>query len=435
MKRKITLSILCFLLAGTALAQKQVSISFKKQTDAIEKKSVETVYPITINTDLEKLSTDKRKFYTLTIKPDDKKSSFPRSGYELNFNSIPLDKLKPEYTLYLTLKKDTAVDLERHLHLIFELTGEDKADTIALKNIGDTSRRSLDITIKPTRVLNSYNYLGYIGTNFDLVDGVQAKNLFFATNVFAPPKSKGDGFGFSLLLYGNRALTATDTSGRGKFPSKIVPLPGDSARTYYEEALKTATRVTDNLGASFSPLIRLGGSLSDPARETQLYYAPQFEFIWRRTKLTTIYSENVLVDSVDRANRPISNTILLTSEKEVTSFNVYDVYLGLVGAVLKHENSNISIRIQASTGINYSYTAMRNGKVQSVLFIPYDRKWNIFFFARAWITEPNSGLTFGAEVSNNFIKKNSHQPYFNVTLSKALNLNSLGKIFLPVSSQ
>ncbi len=204
-----------------------------------------------------------------------------------------------------------------------------------------------------------------------------------------------------------------------------------------QEGIKIRNRVTDNLGARYSPLIRIKDQMGNPGRATQLYNAPQLEFIWRRTKLTTSYTESKLVDSVDRANRANfqEDYAYGPSMKEVIPFNVYDVHLGILGALLKHENKYISISLQTSLGCSFSYIALQNSEVESILHINYEQKFYIFCFARAWITEPTSGLTFGAEVYNNFLLKNSQQPYFNVTLSKALNPNKLGAIFQPITAR
>lgn len=432
MKKNLTLLFTSFLISTISVAQQTMRITFDKVKDTISRKETDIIYPVMIKSkaDAVKIATDSLHLYTLTVKSNDEKSTLPKSAYKLAFNSITLDKLPADYTFFVTLNKDVDADKDRHLFLKLEVIREGKEVDV---NVSDTNR-VFDLVVEATNSPNKYNYLAYVGTNFDLIDGVQPKNLFFATNLFAPPQRKSKGFGFNITLYGNRTITATDTSGRYNYASKIVAINGDSARTYYENALRTVSRVSDNLGASFSPLIRIGSKMGNVNRATQLYYAPQFEFIWRRTKVTTTYSDNKLVDSTDRPNRTIRGTLVLNPSNETIPFNVYDIYLGVIGALLKHENNNISIRVQSSLGLNFSYAAM-SSNVKTILNTLYERKWNIFFYTRAWITEPISGITFGAEVSNNFIKKDSYQPYYNVTFSKAINLNVLGAIFQPISSR
>lgn len=430
MRNFYLLSIFCLIALGNATAQQTATVSFLQTQDTIRKKAVSVIYPIIIKTDSVKIDQDSLKFYTVTAKVDAEKSTLPKSDYKLDYSSITMDKLSSEQTFFLTIKGDSITDRDRHLFLNLEITKGGVKEGINVSS----GKTTMHIIVEGVRDITKYNYLGYIGTNFDLIDGVRAKDIFFAVNLFAPPQDRGKGFGFNLTLYGNRTLSLTDTSGRRQYTSRIVGIGGDSARTYTEEALRTVTRVSDNLGATFSPLIRIG-KVSDPGRKTQLYYAPQFEFIWRRTKITTSYTDNVLVDSTDRPNRPIRGTLILTPATETIPINIYDVYLGLAGATLNHENEHISVRIQASLGINYSYIALRSSRLSEKERGPeYDRSWNVFTYLRTWITEPISGLTFGGEVSNLFGKGN-YRPYYNVTLSKAINLNALGAIFQPITAR
>lgn len=435
-----------FLITGTTSAQQTVKITFAQAQDTIRKKQTAIIYPIIINSDSVMIPKDSLHLYTVTAKIDEEKSTLPKSNYKLDFNSIALDKLLASassgYTFFLTVDGDSVVDRDRHLFLNLVVTKDSEEVGVNLTR----SNSTLHITVESFKALNKYNYLGYIGTNFDLIDGVKTRDLFFAVNLFVAPQDSGQGFGFGLTLYGNRTISLTDTSGRRTYTSKIVGLGGDSARFYEAEGLRTITRVSDNLGATFSPLYRIGikarkknwkarlNKVSNTDRITQLYYAPQFEFIWRRTIITTTYTDNILIDSTDRPNRPIRGTLVLTPIYEAVPFNIYDVYLGLAGILLKHENTSISIRVQSSFGVNFSYIASNSRESSTSNYQQYERAWNPFFYARAWVTEPLSGLTFGAEVSNIFGRGN-YRPYYNVTLSKAINLNALGAIFQPITSR
>ncbi|MEI3797497.1 MULTISPECIES: hypothetical protein [unclassified Chitinophaga] len=427
MLRFLFLFLTCTGITLTASSQ-SVLINFKAATDTISRGD-EVIYPITVQVDSVKINPDSLHLYTITFKENEEKSTLPKSAYSMDFTSTTLDKLAKEYTFYLRVKKDKESDRDRFLFLNFEITKNGKK--VNINNAKDNTE--LVLTVQGLKTLNSFNYLAYIGTNFDLVDGIKAQNLFFATNLFVAPRSTGKDWGFTLTLYGNRTMTTTDTT-QQRYTARAVPIGGDSARFFTEEATLTTNRVSDNLGASFSPLIRLWWGLSSLEKTSQLYYAPQFEFIWRRTRITSTYSAAKVVDSIDRANRPFTTTLVLTPPNSVTPINVYDVYLGVLGFLFNHENKHISVRVQASLGLNISYTA-GNSNVSRGTKVSYSKDSNAFFFTRAWITEPLSGLTFGAEVSNTFGKKDNAQPYYNVTLSKAINLNALAVIFQPVATR
>lgn len=410
--------------------QPTIKLSFEKAEDTLRRAENDVIYPITLKLDSIGMDEDSLSFYTVEIKVDEEKSTLPKSSYNLNFNSVKLDKIKSTYTLFLVLKKDIIVDRDRELNLFIEIKRDSKQVGINISN----SNQTLNIIAQSIKTINNYNYLAYIGTNFDLIDGVKAKNLFFAVNLFSPHLIKGDGLGFNLILYGNRTLTLTDTSGRVNFTSKVVGIAGDSARYFQEEGLKTVTRVSDNLGATFSPLIRFC-KFSKRNKKTQIFYAPQFEFIWRRTEISTEYTDIVFIDSsLVRANRPIIGTLTITPTKEKKPINIYDVYYGLLGLYLSHENNHISIRIQSAAGFNFSYTAEGVNMNNKPNLYTYSRNWSCLGYVRTWITEPTSGITFGAEVSNAFLR-GDYQPYYNVTLSKAINLNTLGAIFKPIATR
>jgi len=437
---KHIISLIVFLLIFYSSYAQTLAVTFKKRSDAhgqivdkdtVQRESKELIHPVTLLIDEKNIPESDRYKYEITVKSE-QKTNLSTAEYKLNFNSTTLDKTSKEYTFYIIITASDHTDIERSVYLSVSVS---KIGATTNENSA-TASTSHELVVFPSKSLNTYNYLAYVGTNFDLVDGVQAKNLFFATNLMSAPVRKR-GFGFSLTLYGNRTTTSTDTSGRTTYTSKAVPIGGDSARFYMESGIKTINRVSDNLGASFSPLIRLFGHLSDPEHVVQLYYAPQFEFIWRRTTITTRYTDVQLVDSIDRADRPFSGPIILTDPVLRTPINIYDIYLGLIGVLMNHENKFVSVRIQVAIGWNFSYTSGRGTGLTrgGQLATFYTRTNQPFFFTRAWITEPVSGITIGAEVSNTLFMKEKAQPYYNVTLSKAINLSSLASIFQPVTTR
>jgi len=429
MKNYLLCILLCILYIQVVPAQKTIKLSFEKSNDIVYRQETDVVFPISLKLDSVKIDKDSLSQYIVTIKPSDEKSTLAKSCYSLAFNSITLDKMSSSYTFYINLQKDTLGDINRQIYFLIEIKRKSQNADI---NISD-SNKTLNLIVQGFKRLNNFRYLAYVGTNFDLVDGVKAQNLFFATNVFLPPQSIRERFGLNFSLYGNRTLSQTDTSGRVRYTSKIIGLGGDSARYFQEEALKTVNRVSDNLGVSFSPLVWLG-KVSNPNRTMQLYYAPQLEFIWRRTKISTSYTNSVIVDSsLIRQNRPITGVLTLTPPKTTTPINIYDVYIGLAGFFLSHENEYISLRLQGSLGVNFSY--MSSAQTINSIQSSFDRSFSFLGFGRAWITEPVSGITLGAEVSNTFGNRDRYQPYFNVTLSKAIKLKSLGTIVEPVTAR
>lgn len=56
----------------------------------------------------------------------------------------------------------------------------------------------------------------------------------------------------------------------------------------------------------------------------------------------------------------------------------------------------------------------------------------LIFCGRAWITEPKTGITLQAEVTNRLKTPN---PFYSVTLSKAFQLDKLAGFFSPITDR
>lgn len=396
------------------------------------------------------INDEKLNDYKIEISVDSKLSTFKNYEIKATISGKTFSELKDisDKSLIIKIKKEeNGYRLVEPLELILKLRiySNDKVVDADSNNLGKPTELKLVITPQDGP-LKSYNFLGYLGTNFDLVDGIQAKNLFFGTNIFIPETRH---WGFNLSLYGNRTMTKTDTSKQTVFESRIVKINNDSIARYYDTAMKVTTRVSDNIGINFMPLIALKFHFINEG-PLKLYYAPQFEFIWRRTTIENAYlnTQTTRIDSI--RNRFPANTAfpLVTPLSTKTNFNVYDAYLGFIGLLLRYETEEISVRINSSIGVNLNYTplgALSNstGMGNSNPVYPiYNKEKRFFYFGRLWITEPTTGLTLGAEISNYLGKRNINgtevskaQPYYNVTLSKAFDLKNLAALVKPIANR
>jgi hypothetical protein len=432
MKRlHLSLFVLLFSLSAVHAQEKLYNISFADSPKPFTRnKESDQIIKVTLKTKI--LKKDVVKGFTLNVEIDEDSSSLSRPGYELDFKPMLLTDLKDSYTGYLVIKKDSVADRSRNILLKLSIKDDKGQPDKRTNNEASTTKLALYVNgINPD--LEDYGNLAYIGTNFDLVDGPKAKNLFFAINIFQSPDDIAQKAGFNVTLYGNRAFTNSYNNGLVRYTSKIVGKGNNTAMIYQSQGEETVDRVTDNLGAAFYPILNLYRS-NNTNRLFQLFYAPQAEFIWRRTTVTTSYKNSVLVDSTLLQNRPITGTIALTNDTETKPINVYDVNIGFLGFLLKHQTKNISVRLNTAVGVNFSYNSTSSStNVNRILTSSFDRTTNCFFSSRLWITEPQSGLTVGAEVYNNIFK--NHQPYYNVTLSKAIIFGNLGKIFSPITTR
>lgn len=421
------------------------SISFKKdKVDSINihqsDNKYQDVYISATNTDKAEL-----KDYKLTVTME--KGGFPADKIEI---STPIEnklfkdlKTSDDNLVTIRIKKDDgAFTLTKPVTVTLKFEVKDSTGKVDADANNEGKIKEFKIVIQPfDEKIGSYKYLGYLGTNFDLVDGVQAKNLFFATNIFIPETNK---WGVSFGVYGNRTMTRTDTSKNIRFTSRIALVNPDSVAYYRDSADRATSRVSDNIGIHFSPMIPIK-CLTDG--DLKLYYAPQFEFIWRRTQIISQYLNNGTYRIDSAKNRyPVNVSFPLTTPlKYTTNLNIYDAYIGLIGLLLRYENSDISIRVQASVGLNLNYVpaVTRSNEADAPVSITtqYIKNKRLFFFGRMWITEPYTGFTLHAEVSNFFGKVKDKpdlslaQPYINVTLSKAFNLKNLAAIVKPLSQR
>ena len=441
----LVITLLLLLSTFSAFCQNtkgKYDIGFSKTSDSVQRDNTEDRFrDYQINSSL---INDSIKDFIIDVSVDEKKTTLPQKDYEIisTVGGKTLKELKKTGNLIRVIihKDDQSDKQEKRLKLFFAIKVKKTAKEFDedSNNIASTSKLEIDV-FPVESPLTSYKFLGYLGTNFDLVDGVQAKKLFFATNILIPETKK---WGISLGIYGNRTMTKVDTTKNTSFTSRIESIGRDSVGYYRDTAMKISSYASDNLGANFSPLFPMK-RLSDG--ELKFYYAPQFEFIWRRAKIQNTFSNNSTfkVDTV--VNRFPANVALplITPLSYNVSLNVYDVYLGIVGVLIKYETDEISIRVTSSVGFNFNYVPMGALSSDNPAFnLIYQRQKRLFFFGRMWITEPTTGITLGAEVSNflgskkiNGVKVSNAQPYYNVTLSKAFNLKSLAAFIKPITQR
>ena len=290
--------------------------------------------------------------------------------------------------------------------------------------------------LKGQEKVSDYNYMGYIGTNFDLIEGVKAKNVFFAINVLSKPKREKDKIGFYISLYGNRTLSKNDSikniTRQYRVFDSIVDTQTQkfSQRQLYDYS-KTIN--IDNLGAYFSPLVKVW-KLSNLDGATQFFISPSLEFIWRRisivNKISNIQNETPFLVPSSTNNY----TQLINKNPKSYQYNIYDFNLG-AGFWLIHENPKISVRLNMNIGWLRSFAPNIENALEtesSGITTYYIKTADIFYTGKLWITESGTGITLQAEILNTLTTPN---PFYGVTLSKAFDFEKLGNFFKPITSR
>ena len=270
--------------------------------------------------------------------------------------------------------------------------------------------------------------MGYIGTNFDLVDGVKAKNLFFATNILVRPIR--DNIGFYISLYGNRTISTIDS-----IPNVERRFVFDSINNLYSAIEKSDLLIntqSDNLGAFFSLFLKKLNLTKNNASNV-IYFAPSLEFIWRRTNINMKFL-NPRVSNITELDE--NEPTLELNYYQNFSYNTYEFNLAPIGFWLLHENEKVSVRLNMNVGYIGRYLSNNRYSTFSVSssnsINSFKTISDVFYTGKLWITESLTGITLQAEI-NNTLKSKS--PFYGVTLSKAFDLEKLGSFFKPITNR
>lgn len=430
--RNAAIYFVCLLLSQQSIAQQnKYSVGFDSTQKVARSKKENVIYPIYLKATLRSFRDSTS--YKVIVAPDVNASTLPPTAYTLDFTEKPFTTLDTndhtKNVMFLTLKKDSLPDRARTLVLTLEV----KVNGVAQPNTNNEGKfKKLEITVDKIELdtaIKGYTYLAYVGTNFDLVDGIQASNLFFATNIFLPP-TKQKSIGFYLSLYGNRTMTSIDSTPDIRRETKIVSLNDTTVLVYTKQMSLVRTTQSDNLGAYCSPLFPIW-NVSKNNNQLKLYLAPSLEFIWRRTHIDYLYTNGKNLDSLTR--RDVRTSAVEYGDSYSNDVSEFAFNYGL-GLMVVHESNDISVRVHASVGHSTYYTPISAGLTKGDLNgapsgSNYNRLRDIFFTGRAWISEPSTGLTLQAEVTNT---KKYPRPFYGVTLSKAINFRSLGNIFQPL---
>lgn len=423
--RLFTLTLVLFLSSILALGQDEFNVKFTTQTDTVQrdtKKDLIVSYEVSATGKLD----DSIQSYIVQVIADPS-STIATSDYSIEAFQFDLQAIyKNPQRFYVRIKPDALTDRERYIKLIIRTVHEGiNKDSF---NQATDIEKSMTVVIKPSTgnvPLDDYRYLAYGGTNFDLVDGIRPKNLFFATNINLAPEARGK-WGLYISLYGNRSAIFTDSTANALRDSRVEGISDTTARYYRVQSKLRSTRTSDNFGAYVSTPIQI---LHNRFSAAKLFYAPSIEFIWRRTESRFEFTDDVAADTIIRATPFRFGTFTIPPVNTV-AYNEYQFNMGILGFMFSHETDDISVRLFMNTGPARVYFPQGVFNSEPNAFT-YEGRTEMFFTGRVWITEPISGVTFQAEVTNTL---NISRPFYNVTLSKAINYKSLGALLKPVTS-
>jgi len=430
MKTKLLILVIAFSYMVKGWGQEgYYNIGFEKDTIQVEKNNKkDVIIPIKLKTLIFKKQDWKDYFVRIQI--DEENTTLTKSDYEMMKFERNFSQLENE-TIFFVLKKDTIEDRTRKITLSINSIKKDslKEENVNEKNGADNKKIVIVVESysKEHEAITDYNVLSYLGTNFDMAEGkTRAQNLFFATNIFIPPP-KESRTGFYLSLYGNRTMSDIDSTGNVRNTYRIEKLTDSTYVNYTAQTKMVTTKFSDNIGAYISPLIKIYNSRKQN-NEVNLYYSPSLEFVWRKVSITREFKNPTNLDSIIVTGTiPGSMEFDLVHKRE---YNEYAFNVGVLSCFLSYENKDISVRVHSSVG--YSSSFYPKFSSSSEIIADTDRVHDIFFSGRAWITEPKTGITLQAEITNT---SKYPRPYFGVTLSKAFRLKELSGFFSPITDR
>jgi hypothetical protein len=279
------------------------------------------------------------------------------------------------------------------------------------------------IAQNPRAAIDSASFDLRTGANFDFFNGLNASNLAADAELFVPDlfkfnkKSSITRWGMNLGLYENKTVTiSADSFYMTTYRSSYIPDSTGNLDVTTEFGKKTLNTEIKNLGAYACLLYRLGDGTN---QEFRSYLELTYELIHRNFRTDITYVRDTGYTSS-------------IAQSVATSSTIYDI-----------KPANISTSISEeylSVGIQHHYQGLNNdlsycGEILVGFFSsPLDHHNDIFFNHRNIFYNLTFALTYkksiciAGEIRHiDFFNKNSKSPYFIVTLSKLISLESVYK--------
>ncbi len=287
------------------------------------------------------------------------------------------------------------------------------------------------------------------GSNFDLLDGVKANNLYAGIYMFVKDISairKKQKLSFTGGVYESKSSSLAAGSDSGiiyRDATSYSPLLDTTSNSiyyrYYRDtgSVKTTTNV-QSIGIFFSPHWRLSRrSTSDYG--FHMYGSFYLEMLWQRVNVDYDYA-NTKRDSVYRV-ATLGETYSYPFKEHKTSFDYRTQYVGL-GLPIYITEKAFSLYINDVVGLcNQRFAAVHDGglkekrdqTIQDImnkngltsLYENPKKSWNPFYLLQFRLTEESYGVVFTGEVRG-FLLKNT-KPVISLSLSKKFDLADLLK--------
>jgi hypothetical protein len=279
-----------------------------------------------------------------------------------------------------------------------------------------------------------------VGSNFDLLDGIQANNPFFGvffhkrdirpicTKGKVRPNNAQKNFGIFAGVFGSRTITVNQTEDlfiRSYFNNNsFIPGKPDSLKVF-KDAGKYATKTSvKNIGLFFSPQVRLteGSANADGLHISLSFW---MELQWQQITQENDFSQLVRIDSSIRGINQIESLSvkgLGFTNSQKTESDIRSHYFGF-GLPIYFREKDVHLFVHPIIGISNQPTAayLRAQQQFKPDGLNIKRKWSPFYAIQFRLNEEKYGIAFTGEVRGLLSKNNS--PFVSIALSKKFDLN------------
>jgi|GEM_PF-4515636 len=305
------------------------------------------------------------------------------------------------------------------------------------------------VRISNQRPFNTSNQFWIeLGTNFDLVDGIEANNLYGGVIMFVKDiagKKENRRWSFTGGVYESKSISSSSTSDSGFVykDASSLKLAANGKYPYYRTRgpIKSTTEVK-SIGLVFSPFFRLTKEMSE-TEGFHLYASVYLEMLWQRVKTRNDYTGTTLDSTLYETNE--SSIFYNHNFKEdELSADYRSHYFGAgLPIYIKHKNYNfyLSSVVGATTQefvavqetrkprpghylLDENPTKRRERLSTNIVYTP-KHPWNAFYLFNFRLNEDYTGITFSGEVRGFFIKNS--KPIISLALSKKFNLEDVFK--------
>jgi hypothetical protein len=267
-----------------------------------------------------------------------------------------------------------------------------------------------------------------VGSNFDLVDGVQANNLFsgvfFYKRDIRPLKKAGSpNLGAFAGVYESK--TTSNVLNPSNFAiqyfdrNAVSLIRNDSLPVFRDTGILGTSTVSRNIGLFFSPQVRLTNNTAN-ADGFHVFASVWIEMLWQRISTTYDFSKVGRLDTIYVPNNQIRQ---LPSKPSTVERDIRSDYFGL-GLPMYYKEGDVNLYFSPTLGIsNQTNMLVRDEKSLSdgKFTLTPASKWNPFYLFLFRLNEDKYGISFTGEVRG-FLVKNT-KPFISLALSKKFDLN------------